>query len=431
MEKKSGKNKFLELIGGELQKCSKCGACRTICPVFAENQREKYSARGKIALSDAVAQGVLPLTDEYYDILNNCILCLSCVENCSSGVKVDKIIRAARALLVEQRGLPLPQRIIHKMLQHGKEFMDLILKKGSLFQYIFFKSIPKTSGLRSRFPMPLIDKTRYIPTLVRKPFRKRVTERVEAAVPKKSVVFFTGCCTNYIYPNIGEAVVKVLNELGISVIIPKGQMCCGAPAETAGDLHTVIELAQNNINELLFEEEKYKVVLPCSSGGYMFKHIYPELFQNDAKIMSQAKKLALLTCDISEYLVKEVGLDKIAGHIKQAFTKKITYHDPCHLNRGQGIKTEPRKLLKILSGESFVEMDEADRCCGSGGVYGIKHRSISNKILSRKIDSIKNSEAEIVATGCPGCIIQLLDGINQKDLNIRVLHTVEALAECI
>ena len=163
----------------------------------------------------------------------------------------------------------------------------------------------------------------------------------------------------------------------------------------------------------------------------MFKYNYPELFKHDPEWKEKAKTLAAKTYDISEYLVDEIGLENIKPLIKKTFPRRVTYHDPCHLNRGQGIISQPRDLLKLACGSNFVEMGDADKCCGAGGLYGISHREISNKILDEKISKFERSGANELATGCPSCIIQLQGGVLKRNINTKVYHTIEILAKAM
>ncbi|MFP4429441.1 MAG: (Fe-S)-binding protein [Desulfovermiculus sp.] len=421
---------FLEQAGDELKKCVKCGACQGVCPIYLETKQEKYVARGKIALSQAVSEGRLPYTNEFNSVLHNCLLCLSCVEVCSSNVRVDRIITAARSSLVRERGLPWPKRMAFKALRAGRWTQNLLFQGGSLAQTVLFHRLPKSSGLRRRFPVPGVDKEQVVPRLAPKSFRSRHEEYIPAGEDTNPVVFFTGCSANYIFPLIAEAALWVLNRLGRSVYIAADQMCCGAPAECHGDQETVHELARKNLFALSGRFDQAPVIVICSSGGYMFKHVYPELFSTgqEARLASE---LAARTYDISEYLVHKVGLEEIGEKITTPCTMPTTYHDPCHLKRGQGIEQEPRRLLHLACPEHIVPLPEADRCCGSGGTYGLSHKDMSRAILGHKTEAIQASGAAQIATGCPACMIQLQDGISRAGLQGEVKHTIEVVAEAL
>jgi len=163
----------------------------------------------------------------------------------------------------------------------------------------------------------------------------------------------------------------------------------------------------------------------------MFKTLYPELFAQDPELSQAAADLASRTCDISEYLVHEIGLEAIAGQIVSPCGLRTTYHDPCHLKRAQGVSREPRRLLELACPDSFAEMKQPDRCCGLGGTYGVTHREMSKKIRNRKVQNILDVQAGQVATGCPACMIQLQDGLHQEAPKIRARHTIEVLAQAM
>lgn len=422
------KRQHLAALATQLQKCAKCGECRSVCPIFAELPRERYVARGKLALAESLASGALPPTDALREALNQCLLCLSCVAQCASEVPVDRIITAARAEVVLERGLPPLKSLIFGLLASGRGMMNLALRSGSLLQPLLFRRIPQSSGLRRRFPLPLIDQERYVPLLARHPFRSRVPEILPATESIDTVLFFTGCLTNYVYTQTAQAIVAVLKRLGVTVIIPMDQACCGAPAEASGDVATALKLARRNLDVLSSGSwGDKKVVVPCASGGYMLKHIYGHLLAQDPIYRWKAEELSRRTFDIAEYLVRHIGIEAIARHVKAPLREVVTYHDPCHLNRGQDIRDEPRALLRLACSE-IVEMAEPERCCGSGGLYGITHRDTSNRILARKIANVLRTPARIVATGCPGCVIQIANGFHQRGASLSVRHTMDLLA---
>jgi glycolate oxidase iron-sulfur subunit len=416
---------YLQNIASELEKCAQCGECRSVCPVFDSLKWEKFSARGKVALTRSILSGQLELTPAYEKVIQNCLLCLACVENCSSGVRMDRIILSARNQLTVENGLPLFKRLLHQLLLMKHELLDVIARGGSLSQYLLFKKIPRESGLKRRFPLPLLEKERVVPALVYRSFRSRMPEENRVSGAENTVQFFTGCLVNYVYPGIGASLVKVLNVFKTDVVIPKTQQCCGAPAEVGGDLDTTRSLARKNLDTLC--ESSHDIITACASGGYMLKKIYPDLFAPEDPYYSKAMSVSSRTYDISEYLVKKIGTHAIKKHLKQPPAKVMTYHDPCHLARGQGIRQEPRRLLQAAFGDVYREMPMADRCCGSGGTYGLTHRRTSVDILNKKIETLLSTGADGVATSCPGCMIQLTDGLKHHGKDRSVFHVIELI----
>lgn len=431
MKASDSKNVLLDRVRQELEKCAKCGECCGVCPVYRETGEEKFAARGKLALAEAVLNRDLQKTDTYFDVLNNCILCLSCVENCGSGVRVDKIVTSARADLNIDRGVPFFKQLLFGVLQASRGVGDFMFQSGSAMQRLLFKRIPDSSGLKRRFPLPLIDKDRYVPHFARHSFRNTSPDFFPAAQCQTRVLFFTGCASNYIFTGIAEKTVGVLNALGVDVCVPKTQACCGAPVEASGDLQTALVLARRNIEALTAGDSDDDIVTVCSSGGYMLKKKYGELLADDPQWSAKAVNVARRTYDISEYLIKKIGPEVISAHLERQYPKTVTYHDPCHLRKGQGIYKEPRELLKLITGDRYIEMMAPEICCGSGGLYGVTHADASLKILARKTETILATGASAVATGCPGCMIQLTDGIQREDRAVKVLHTMELLSFCL
>lgn len=410
----------------ELEQCIRCGECRTVCPVFDATLHEKFVARGKISLLVAAAEGKLELSDSFYKGLSNCLLCKACVDNCANNVSTDKLIIKAREIYTSQKGLPILQRIIYTGLANAGSATKS-LKAAHTMQKAVFRKIPETSGMRRRFPLPLIDSGQLVPELAEIPFREAHPPIRSSSGAQEKVIFFTGCMSNYAYTSIAEAVVKVLNALGKEVITPE-QTCCGAPMYLSGDVETAKKLAETNM-ELLGQYTGSKIVLACPTCGMMLKQHLLEIISDD--YIQTATSIAARTMDISEYLYHSVGVEEIRQHIVRPIAATTTYHDPCHLNRGQGISHEPRELLKLACGTGFSETEDADRCCGLAGTYSIVHRETSQKIQQKKSQKLKQNGADLIVTGCPGCIMQLQDGAGRIGSQSYATHTIEVLARAM
>lgn len=420
------KQSHLLNINSELDKCAKCGACRTVCPIYEELKLEKISARGKIALTQAVLNNSLDLTNGYQDVIDNCLQCMACTENCGSGVQLNRIIVAARAEMLQKKGLSLFKRLILRGMLPSKNLMDWFIRGSSLGQFFLFKKLPESSGLRKRFPLSFLPKDQYVPKLVFTPFLKRVKPKTTRP-SHFQVVFFTGCLINYVYPSIGESVIRVLETLGKTIIVPQEQVCCGTPAKSQGDMASVKRLAKMNIEQL--SKHEGTIITACASGGLMLKHGYSELFEAKDPYYEKALNISSRTRDVSEYLVEQGSVAHLSKLIASDPSQKITYHDPCHLCSGQQVEEQPRQLLKGLFGDQYVEMEQANRCCGSGGTYGLTHPKMSQNILQHKIKRIEKTSANLVVTGCPGCMIQLKGGIQKSKRSQVVKHTMEVISQ--
>lgn len=404
----------------QLVKCIRCGTCRSVCPVFCEEGTENTTARGKVRLIEAVVDGKLELTPAMQERMSKCLLCLACVKGCPSGVKTDELFLSARKALAEKNGLPLLKRIAFTSMQYRWLF-DMGLRLGAMFQGLMFRNAPGGRGKQARFPLPGAGLTarRIIPPLATRPLRRQLPRVSKVAHPKARVAFFTGCMLNYIYPETGRAIVDVLNRNGVEVVIPQEQYCCGTPAFTSGDFAAAQYLAARNVQTLSGDFDA--IITGCASCGAALKHDYAVVI-DDAQVKAQWRKLADKVYDITAFLVK-MGYSQEFGRV----AVKVTYHDPCHLVRGMGVAKEPRQILQSLPGVEFVEMPEADKCCGCGGTFSMMYYDLARRINDRKLDNAASTGATMLLTGCPACRMHITDGLAQRDSDMQVMHTVELM----
>lgn len=414
------KHQALLKVEEELHKCMKCGNCQAVCPIYKETQKEASVARGKIQLAAAVLRGELEYTEGLYERFALCLTCKACNAICSCGVEVDKIVLAARAAIAQEKGLPKIKKAIFTTLKHPG-FFDFGLKLGSVFQGMVLKK--KAEGkYNPRFSVGL-DTNRVFPPLAKKTFRDSVEEVIRVEQPIKKAAFFTGCVANYIYTNVGQAVLNVLKENNISVVVPKGQHCCGAPVLIHGDVPTATQMAKSHI-DIFSKLDVDHIVMVCGTCGESFRHHYMELVEDDPEYLEKAKILAEKSLDITELLTKVVRID--TGKLGEV-PMKITYHDPCHLVRGLGVSKEPREILTSIPGIELIEMKNPARCCGGAGSFCITHYDLSMDIHQHKIKDIHGTKADHVVTGCGSCKMQIEDGIDSHDLEHQVYHTIEIL----
>jgi len=419
----------LKELSKNASQCVKCGTCLAHCPIYAETLSEPTTARGKLSLIESLASGNIQFTKELNNLLFSCLICNTCGENCPNDVKVGEILLEARRELIDYRGLPITKKFLFRHLLNSIHALPLYLQAGSLIQGLLLKKIPKESGLQLRFSLPFLDKKRLIPALAKNFFCDCHSPIAQANPAKKRVGYFVGCATNYLFPHIGEATLRILNKYGVSVSIPSDQKCCGLIAFGSGDWQSTQKLALSNIEA--FEQLNLDtIVTTCASCAATLKTFYPTLFKNaDDETKKMVERFSHKIMDISQFLTQEIGItSKLKKHtLKKGNLLRITYHDPCHLNRTLGITQEPREILKSLSNLEFVEMKDASRCCGMGGTFNITHYDLSMDILKHKLDTLEIMGVEMIATGCSGCISQFMDGIHQRGLKTRVVHIVEAL----
>ncbi len=237
----------------------------------------------------------------------------------------------------------------------------------------------------------------------------------------RKVTLFIQCIIDGIYPEVGFAVVRVFEKLGIGVECPAEQTCCGQPAFNSGYRKEAKQAAEHFIN--VFGDAE-TIVCPSGSCVNMVRNHYPELFKDDRKWLPRALEAAKRTFELSEYLVDVLGIDDLGA----SYEGRITYHDSCHLLRGLGVKEQPRKLIKKIRDAEFVEMYDSDRCCGFGGAFSVKYPEISAAILEDKFKNIISSNADVV-TGCDmGCLMNIQGILSRKRLPVKTMHIAQLLA---
>lgn len=409
-----------------LNSCVKCGICRSVCPVFKEEKAEPYVARGHITLLSELIKGNIDFEEhESKDYLYKCLLCTSCVEACPNNSPTDLIVEIARSRVVEKQGLPLYKKIMAKVMKN-RALMDFTFKSANNFSSVLFKKEDKASrkGSTLRIANPIMDKTTLLPTLGKKTFLDKYKDKDKT---KAQVAIFPGCGVNYAYTEIGDAFVAILNKLNIDFSVPRKQLCCGAPVYASGNLKDARILAQKNIT--LFEklDVEYIIVMEPTCASFMV-HEYQRLFVylEDREWEARAINAALKIVDPVKFLYDNT---EIANKLKK-LDIKTTYHDPCHLKRTQHIYKEPRFFLDKIS--NFVDMKDADRCCGNGGTFSIDFPELSQKIASRKVGNIVDSGAKYLVTGCSGCIMQLSGALHKSgNDNIKTVHTIELINKAL
>jgi glycolate oxidase iron-sulfur subunit len=316
--------------------------------------------------------------------------------------------------------MPLIDRGISGLLG-SKTLKKTDVKGGALLSPLFLKKIPETSGLHLRFS-PSAMRGRTVPKVAFRSLFDRFPEFLEGKKDKPVIGFFAGCSLTYLFPEVGEAAIRLLSGMGYSIFMPKAQGCCGIPAHSLGNGRLIEDLARANVEAFKKHEVKHIVTAcaSCNSG----------IGENLADMKEDFRGFTDKVIDLSVFLQQEGLFDTLSAMEKRSDRVQVTYHDPCHL-KTQGVTAEPRELLKSLPQVNFVEMENASSCCGLGGVFSLHHYECSKAIGARKIAGIEQSGAEIVATACPGCIMQLQDSINHAGLKVRVVHLLELLSEAL
>ena len=237
-----------------------------------------------------------------------------------------------------------------------------------------------------------------------------------------TIQLFITCLIDTLLPQIGEAVVTVLEHAGVNVEFPLNQTCCGQPAFNAGMRSEARKTAEHTIE--VFENTSGAVIIPSGSCTAMIRHSYPELFADDPLWLPRARALADRTFEFTEFLVDKLGISDLGAH----FSGELTYHPSCHLLRGLGVDRQPRVLLENVRGAEVIELPYQEECCGFGGVFSVKHPEISAEMLHRKITNIESTRAPHVVVCDTGCLIHIAGGLSRLEKPQRVMHIAEILA---
>lgn len=401
----------------------KCGFCSFFCPVYQEERTETSVARGKNYLVREILAGRQEFTEEMGEIIGKCLLCKRCVANCPSKTQIDRVVVGARAEQVKKKGLGFIKNFAFRKVMANRKSFGNYVKLAKAFQWL----LPKTEGNIRHLPdfLKALGQGRNIPTLADKFLRemvKPVYKPHNGEKPKMKVGFFMGCAVDFIYPELGLKLIDFLTERGIEVVVPEAQSCCGAAIYFSGDFETGRLLAEKNIEA--FKDVDYIVTAcgTCSSTLKDYQKYLPDTEDQKKRYEEFEKKIK----DSTEFIIDVMKVKPEDLKLKKEFEgKTATWHDPCHLVRYQNIKDQPRAILKGLKGLKYVEMPNADLCCGMGGSFSVYHYDLTKKIAAKKMGGIKATGADIVVTACPGCMINLIDNVLQNKMPQKVYHLLE------
>ncbi|MBI1911859.1 MAG: (Fe-S)-binding protein [Deltaproteobacteria bacterium] len=412
----------------ELEKCVRCGTCRSVCPVFRVAGREPSAARGKLTLIESYMKGEIGLTETYLKHLKECTLCGACRQNCPNSVNTVEIFNAARIDAATKNGIPLAASLIFKNLLDDR-ILPWALKMATRLQGLIFKDSSVEKGLLSRFSLPIIGSGRLLPPLANKFFMElpevKALSKQEQGSKGPKIAFYAGCGINYLMPEVGTATLEVLKKAGTRVIVPEGQVCCGMPAFSMGDEKIARNMALKNLEA--FEAHEFDfITTSCATCGHGLKNLFRKLLGDNSELKDRVEAFCSKVRDITELLVNELDYLNKAGNEKKG-ELIATYHDPCHLGRAQGLRDAPRYLIEKCSAVNLKEMKNPCSCCGLGGGLSTTNYDLSINITKRKVDNIKGSGADIVVTACPGCMVQLRDGLHKFGVKAKVAHVVELL----
>jgi len=409
-----------------LDACVHCGFCLQACPTYVTLEDENDSPRGRLVLMRRLLEGEIPVTDEATARhLDRCLGCRGCETACPSGVPYGALLEATRATMAPQRGRPLVARLILAVFRHQPLLRLALwgarLARATRLPHLLARLLPS----RAAFPFAMLASTtpRRLPT---RPAVSASNEHAAAAPPPVDrppvrTVMLEGCVMAGLFAHVQTATATVLTRHGCRLEGAPGQGCCGALHAHAGDLEGARALARANI--AAFETADPEVIVVNAAGcGAMLKE-YGHLLHDDPAWAERAEALASRVRDVSEFVAARgviPGARTVAG--------RVTHDAPCHQQHAQRLVAPPLQLLQAIPGLDLVPLEDSDQCCGSAGIYNLLEPEVSDAVLSPKLARIAESGATVVATGNPGCHMQIGAGLLLSGSRARVHHPVELLA---
>jgi glycolate oxidase iron-sulfur subunit len=428
-------------------RCIHCGLCLNACPTYRLWNLEADSPRGRIHQMIHVAQSEIQnkatselnhdvqgdgsiatqseslITDSFVDHISKCLDCRACETACPSGVEYGKLVEHARARIERDYERPWLARVTRDFV-----FRDLLPSPHRIIDFARVLRLYQRSGLQAIARaigvlklLGLSDRERFLPRIDDDFFYGRFGWTYPAAGPRRArVAFFAGCIANVTFSRLNEATIRVLTANGCEVVVPRGQLCCGALAAHAGVRDAARDLAKTNIP--IFLHDDFDAVVTNSAGCGSTLKEYAHLFLFDEPEHAQARVFSERVRDVTEFLAA-LGLTSKLNPLPL----RVTYQDSCHLLHGQKIREAPRTLLRAIPNLELVELPCSEICCGSAGIYNVTQTETSLELLAEKMHHAKSTRAPIIVTANPGCLLQLRAGVSIYRTNQEVLHVVELL----
>ncbi|WP_244527426.1 (Fe-S)-binding protein [Lihuaxuella thermophila] len=411
----------------EILNCMHCGFCLPACPTYRQTGRESASPRGRIALMKGVAREQLPIDEEFENNMYLCLGCRACETACPAGVPYGSLLETARGVIEEnkkssQRPSWIRRIVFEKLFPYPKRIKAL----GTLLwavQATGLQSLAAKTGLIKIFPRAMAE-MQQASGKIASPFERKKRKRVMKAEKEKlfTVGLFTGCVMDILFYETNQATARLLTKAGCDVVFVENQACCGALHVHSGEMDLAVRLAKRNIEA--FEQANVDWIVNNAGGCGAALKEYHHWFHGDPDWKERALAFVNKMRDANELLAELPSLT-----FGKPLPVRITYQDSCHLAHGQGIRNQPRELLKRIPGIEYAEMEQADSCCGSAGIYNLTHFDMSMRILDEKMENVKQTKAQIIATSNPGCLLQMKQGILRAGLQdqMEAVHVMDLL----
>lgn len=408
-----------------LYNCMKCGFCKAVCPTFELREIDTATPRGRIGLIKAVHDGKLSILD-IQDQIDLCLGCRACEPACPAGVQYGQILEQAKVALTEARPNPWLVKAAYKWVLGTPGGIKFASWGISFYQRSGLRSLARGLNLVEKIGGPgLAAMEASIPDAPSLSERKRPVVTPAASARKLRIGFFLGCISEIVFYETNSNAIEVLSAAGCEVEVAPGQGCCGAVHSHAGEHAMAVEQAKRNI--AAFEQGNYDYVVGAAGGCGAALREYHHLLADDPEWAERAAKFSHSYRDFSELLVELEPLT--LGEMQETFT----YQDSCHLRNVQKVAAPPRKLLKSIPGATFVELPQADHCCGAAGTYSITQSEVSDAILDKKVENVKGTGATTVVVANPPCQLEMIEGVQRARMTdrIKVRHIADVLAEAL
>ncbi|MFK2826442.1 (Fe-S)-binding protein [Bacillus sp. B190/17] len=418
-----------ELNYEKTNNCVQCGYCLPVCPTYMTMGKETHSPRGRINLVKMAGEGKITDLSVLEDPINLCLGCRACETACPTGVEYGAILESAKAALTRRKTFSVPvktlRNVLFKKVFPSKKAMKVLGNGLWFYQKSGVQKAMQKVGVLEKLPYHMGTFEAITPNVVSPKERSSLPNRINARGKRKyTAAFFTGCIMDAMFQRINRLSIELLAIAGCDVVIVENQTCCGALHAHSGEIEEARELAKRNI--IAFEQEKVDFIVNNAGGCGAMLYEYDHLLSDEAEWHERAKQFRMKSKDISEVLDLCGGIP-----IEKGKAERVTYQRSCHLTNVQKVHKEPLKLIKAIPNVQLIEMNEAEMCCGSAGIYNVVNYEASMEILDKKMGNVKKTEATTIITTNPGCLLQMKLGIERENLSpqVRALHLIEYLAE--
>ncbi|MBT9332203.1 (Fe-S)-binding protein [Paracidobacterium acidisoli] len=406
-----------------LEDCVHCGFCLPACPTYVLWGEEMDSPRGRIYMMNKISRGESPLNERFREHIDHCLGCMACMTACPSGVQYNKLIEDTRGQI--ERNLPRSaedasfRKLLYAVFPHAGRLRLLALPL-LVYQRTGLQRLVRASGLLKMLPRRMAAMESLLPAVPSKLFQ-RLPAKITPAKPRLRVGMLAGCVQQVFFQHVNQATARVLAAEGCEVIIPQQQECCGALMLHSGLEEDAAGLARRMI--AAFEAASVDIIVINAAGCGSTMKEYGYLLRDDPAWASRAAAFSAKCRDISEILSELPPQSP-----RHPLPLRVAYHDACHLRHAQGVYEPPRALLAAIPQLQVAELEEANLCCGSAGIYNLLHPEPASQLGDRKVENLLAAKAEAVVSANPGCLLQLMSGLQRRGASaMPAFHMIELL----